>query len=128
MSRKEGGCHCGAVKWEADLPDEIVADDCNCSICTMTGFVHVIVPAARFHLLSGEEAITEYNFGSGVARHFFCKRCGVKSYYIPRSNPDGVSLNLHCMDNAQFSKVEIRPFDGQNWEKNAASLAHLSQE
>ena len=130
MSRdwKRGGCHCGAVAFEADLPDAIVAEDCNCSICSMTGFLHVIVPAARFRLIRGEDQLTEYTFNTGVARHLFCRRCGIKSFYVPRSNPDGFSLNLNCMDRAQFASVEIRPFDGQNWEQNAGALAQLSRE
>ncbi len=125
---KTGGCHCGAVAWEADLPDEIVADECNCSICASVGFLHVIVPRSRFRLLKGDGAISEYRFNTGAAKHYFCKICGVKSFYVPRSNPDGYSLNLRCMDRAQFSKIEIRPFDGKNWEANAGKLTHLSKE
>lgn len=127
-SRKRGGCHCGAVIWEAETDDDIVADECNCSICTMTGFLHVIVPAARFRLLRGEDQLTQYIFNTGAAKHLFCRVCGVKSFYVPRSNPDGFSLNLRCMDQSQFRSVEIRPFDGRNWEQNAASLTHLSKE
>lgn len=125
---RQGGCHCGAVRWEAELADEIVVDECNCSICAMVGFLHVIVPKARFRLLKGDEALSEYRFNTGAARHWFCKVCGVKSFYVPRSNPDGYSLNLRCMERAQFAKIEIRPFDGQNWEANAGRLAHLSKE
>ena len=127
-SWKKGGCHCGAVAWEAELPGDIVADECNCSICDMVGFLHVIVPRSKFRLLSGEERLAEYLFNTGAAKHWFCKTCGVKSFYIPRSNPDGYALNLRCMDRSQFSKIEIRPFDGQNWEASAGALAHLSKE
>jgi hypothetical protein len=125
---KSGGCHCGTVRWQARLADEIVAEACNCSICSMTGFVHIIVPRARFRLLTGEEGLAEYRFNTGVARHFFCRVCGVKSYYVPRSNPDGYSLNFNCMAAGQFRSVEIRPFDGRNWEAHAARLAVLSRE
>ncbi len=128
LSWKKGGCHCGAVAWEAETGDDIIADACNCSICSMTGFLHLIVPKSRFRLLKGEDALTTYTFNTGVAKHLFCKHCGVKSFYVPRSNPDGYSLNLNCMDRAQFRAVEIRPFDGRNWETNAASLAHLSKD
>lgn len=130
MSRslKKGGCHCGAVVWEAETEDHLFADACNCSICAMTGFLHVIVPRSRFRLLTGEDQLAEYTFNTGAAKHLFCKVCGVKSFYVPRSNPDGYSLNLRCMDRSQFLSVEIRPFDGQNWERNAASLSHLSKE
>ena len=125
---KQGGCHCGAVTWEADLPDEIVADECNCSICEKTGFLHVIIPRSKFRLLTGEDSLAEYQFNTGAAKHWFCKTCGVKSFYVPRSNPDGYSLNLRCMDRRQFSKVDIVPFDGRNWEANAGRFAHSSQD
>ena len=125
---KTGGCHCGAVVWEADLPDEIVADECNCSICNAVGYLHVIAPRAKFRLLTGEDSLAEYRFNTGAAKHYFCKVCGVKSFYVPRSNPDGYSLNLRCMDRSQFSKIQLRPFDGRNWEANADKLANLSKE
>jgi hypothetical protein len=127
-SWKNGGCHCGAVAWEAEISDDVVADECNCSICSMIGFLHVVVPAARFRLLKGEDQLTEYIFNTGVARHLFCKHCGVKSFYVPRSNPDGYSLNLRCMKESQFASIQIRPFDGQNWEANAEKLAYLSKD
>lgn len=116
------------MTWEAALPDEITADECNCSICQMIGFLHVITPRSKFRLLTGEDKLTEYLFNTGVAKHWFCKICGVKSFYIPRSNPDGYALNLRCMDRDQFAKVTIQPFDGQHWEENAGRLAHLSKE
>lgn len=125
---RKGGCHCGAVTWEALLPDALVAESCNCSICAMTGFVHVIVPQSKFRLLAGRDALAEYRFNTGVAAHLFCRICGIKSFYVPRSNPDGYSLNLNCMDRAAFAAVEIRPFDGRNWEANAGRLAHLSRD
>ena len=124
---KVGGCHCGGVSWEADLPDAITAEACNCSVCTMTGFVHVIVPRARFSVTRGQALLSVYRWNTGVARHLFCAVCGVKSFYVPRSNPDGVSLNLNCMDQDQFAEVTIRPFDGRNWEANAEVLRGLSK-
>lgn len=87
LSPKHGGCHCGAVKWEADLPDDVIAHECNCSLCGMLGFQHVIVPKSRFRLLTGEETLTTYTFGTGVAQHTFCSRCGVKSHYVPPLEP-----------------------------------------
>jgi len=127
-SWKKGGCHCRTISWEVQLPDEIVADECNCSICEMTGYLHVIVPRSRFRLLTGADALVEYRFNTGVARHWFCMNCGVKSFYTPRSNPDGISVNLRCMDRSQFKSVAIKPFDGREWEKNAEKLAHLSKD
>lgn len=125
---KKGGCHCGAVQWEAHLDDKITAHACNCSICARMGFLHVIAPASAFRLLTPNDQLAEYTFNTGVARHFFCKSCGVKSFYVPRSNPDGYSLNLRCMDRAQLAEITIEPFDGQNWEDNAGALSHLSDE
>lgn len=127
-SWKQGGCHCGAVRWEAETDADIVVDACNCSICSMTGFLHLIVPASRFRLLTDPAALQSYSFNTGVSKHLFCRVCGVKSFYVPRSNPDGYSLNLNCMDRTQFRSIEVRPFDGRNFEANAASLAHLSKE
>ena len=127
MTTVAGGCHCGQVRYEAQVSSSVTAQRCNCSICSQTGFIHVIVPAARFSLLSGQEDIAEYTFNSRTARHLFCSRCGVKSFYVPRSNPDGFSLNLNCLDLPDEMQVEIEEFDGQNWEKNADELAELSR-
>jgi hypothetical protein len=127
-SWKKGGCHCGAVQWEGETADDVVADTCNCSMCRRTGFLHIIIPQSRFRLLSGEDRLAEYKFNTGVARHLFCSVCGVKSFYVPRSNPDGYSLNLRCMDRSQFKSVAIRAFDSQNWEDAAGALAHLSKD
>ena len=122
-----GRCHCGAVSFEVELDDHIVVHECNCSICQMIGFQHAIVPASKFHLLSGEDAITTYTFNTGVAKHTFCKHCGVKPFYIPRSNPDGFSINLRCLEERP-PQVELQPLDGQNWEQHAGELAALSRE
>jgi hypothetical protein len=125
---RAGGCHCGAVRFEAALPDAVEAQACNCSMCEKLGFIHIIVPESRFRLTSGEEAITTYTFNTGVAKHTFCSVCGVKSFYRPRSNPDGWSVNARCLDDADALDIRIEPFDGRNWEANGASLAHLSVE
>ncbi|KAB7742213.1 GFA family protein [Parvibaculum sedimenti] len=124
----KGACHCGAVTFEVEAPDDVVIDDCNCSICAKTGFLHLIVSASRFRILSGEDKLTAYTFNTGTAKHLFCSVCGVKPFYVPRSNPDGWSVNFRCLDRAEFGHVEIRPFDGGNWEANGASLAHLSKD
>jgi hypothetical protein len=123
-----GGCHCGAVRFEAALPDVVEAQSCNCSICERTGFVHIIVPKSRFRLLEGQAALTSYRFNTGAADHLFCLVCGVKSFYRPRSNPDGWSVNARCLDDADRLDIRVEPFDGKNWEAHAADLAHLSQE
>jgi hypothetical protein len=123
---RAGGCHCGAVRFEAALPAVVEAQACNCSMCEKLGFIHIIVPESRFHLKKGEGAITTYTFNTGVAKHTFCSVCGVKSFYRPRSNPDGWSVNARCLDEADQVTITVEPFDGRNWEANAADLAHLS--
>ena len=126
MNTHTGGCHCGAVRFAAELPSRVEAQTCNCSMCEKLGFIHIIVPESRFRITAGEEAIATYTFNTGVAKHTFCSVCGVKAFYRPRSNPDGWSVNARCLDD-QSGIVMFEPFDGANWEQ-APSLAHLSQE
>jgi len=116
-----GGCHCGDVRWTVRAAASLVAWDCNCSVCAMKRNVHFIVPAADFSLHTPAERLSEYNFGTGVARHLFCRRCGVQSFYHPRSNPDGVGVTLYCVDEGTIADVEIRKFDGQHWERSHAA-------
>jgi len=111
LVRHRGGCHCGAVAFEVQAPARVTVSDCNCSICRMSGYLHLIVPAARFQLLRGAEFLSEYRFHTGTARHLFCRRCGVKSFYVPRSNPDGYSVNLRCLDQSTLAEIVIEPFD-----------------
>jgi len=122
-----GSCHCGAIRFEVEAPEHIEASDCNCSICCKSGFLHLIVPKSRFRLLAGEESITTYQFNTGVAKHTFCKVCGIKPFYTPRSNPDGIDINVRCLDTPP-AQLSVTPFDGQNWEAHAHEVAHLSRE
>jgi hypothetical protein len=116
----QGGCHCGAVRFEAEAPDGARLLDCNCSICVRTGFLHLIVPERDFRLLSGADALTEYRFGTGAALHLFCRICGVKSFYRPRSHPDSVSINARTLEAPP--EFPVGPFDGRNWEAARAAL------
>ncbi|MBQ1784592.1 MAG: GFA family protein [Gammaproteobacteria bacterium] len=122
----QGGCHCGAVTFEVEADDDVEVEACNCSICSMTGFQHLIVPQRNFRLLSGEDQLITYSFNTGVAKHPFCRICGIKSFYIPRSNPDGVDVNLRCL-RQQPRTVTFVEFDGRNWEQHAHTLAHKSR-
>lgn len=122
-----GGCHCQAVRFRVRTTRVITALDCNCSICRMSGFLHLIVPLAQFDLVEGERMLRTYTFGTGIARHRFCRRCGVKSFYIPRSNPDGIDVNVRCLDPGQDLEVTLVPFDGEHWEDHARDLGHLSR-
>ena len=112
-----GGCHCGAVRFEVELTER-VALDCNCSICTMKGFLHHIVNRDAFRLLEGRDTLRTYAFQTHVAQHHFCGVCGIHSFYVPRSHPDGIDVNVRCLDEVDLSEWEIQPFDGRNWEEN----------
>ncbi len=122
-----GGCHCGAVQFEVDAPARVQVQSCNCSMWRPSGYLHLIVPASAFRLLQGADQLTTYTFNTGVAKHLFCKVCGIKSFYVPRSNPGGSSVNLNCLEAGSIESAEIEAFDGQNWEQHGASLAHLSR-
>lgn len=122
-----GGCHCRRVRFEVDAPADVEVLDCNCSMCRMTGFLHLIVPAPRFRLTAGEDALQEYRFNTGTARHLFCRHCGIKSFYVPRSHPDGFSVNLRCLDPGTVGTTRILPFDDNDREAATAAVAHLSK-
>lgn len=117
-----GGCHCGAVRFTALAPARLEVEECNCSICGMSGFLHLIVTKQQFNLLRGDDALLAYRFNTGVARHLFCSTCGVKSFYVPRSHPDGYSVNVRCLDPETIAGMTIRPFDGQRWEESIKAL------
>lgn len=123
-----GGCHCGAVRYEFRAPARVTVQSCNCSMCARSGYLHLIVPGADFRLVQGVDSLSRYSFNTGVAQHLFCRLCGVKSFYVPRSNPDGFSINLRCVDPGTIEHAEIEAFDGQNWEQHGAALASLSRE
>jgi hypothetical protein len=121
-----GGCHCGRVRFEVDAPARLDALDCNCSICRMSGFVHLIVPTSRFRLLAGDDALVDYTFGTGVAKHRFCRVCGVKSFYVPRSNPDGIDVNVRCIDEGTIELLQVTLFDDGDRAASEAAITHLS--
>jgi hypothetical protein len=110
-----GGCHCGQVAYEVDGPIER-ASECNCSICTKKGYVHWIVPRDRFRLLTPPDEIATYRFNTGVAQHHFCPRCGVASFYVPRSDPEKIDVNLRCVENLDLEALSKVKFNGRNWE------------
>ena len=114
-----GGCHCRAVRFDAVVPEQVELLDCNCSICSASGFLHLFVPHSDFTLLSGHDQLVSYRFGSEQAEHLFCKNCGVKSFYQPRSHPDCWSVHFSCLDDGQKPAIEVVKFDGRNWEKSA---------
>ena len=117
-----GGCHCGAVRFEFQSPSSITVIDCNCSVCAKSGFLHLIVDADDFSLTCGEDVLTSYTFNTQTARHLFCSRCGIKSFYIPRSHPNGYSINARCVDRGSYTRMDIEAFDGIHWEASIDAL------
>jgi hypothetical protein len=118
----EGGCHCGAVRFRVEVERHVVLD-CNCSICRMKGNLHLIVPRARFTLLKGEGELSTYRFNTGVAKHTFCRVCGIHPFYVPRSHPDGVDVNVRCLDDPDaIGRFEVEKFDGRQWEGSVEKI------
>ena len=116
MVTHRGGCHCGRVRFEALAPASVRVSECNCSICGKAGYLHLIVPADRFRLLAGSDVLTSYAFNTRTAKHLFCSVCGVKSFYVPRSHPDGFSVNARCIDSGTIETLTVTQLDGRQWE------------
>ena len=123
-----GGCHCGAVRFHFVAPAQVKLLDCNCSMCSRTGFLHLIVAHEDFVLDSGKGALTSYRFGTGTAEHLFCRHCGIKPFYVPRSNPDGIDVNVRAFDRGSVQRLTVTPFDGEHWEQHADALRDLSRD
>ena len=121
MDTHEGGCHCGAVRFRVSV-ERYEAVECNCSMCRLKGILHLIVTPDRFTLLRGADELTTYRFNTGIARHTFCRICGIHPFYTPRSHPDCIDVNVRCLDNDAWSRFQIKPFDGANWEANVESI------
>ena len=121
LVKHTGGCHCGRVRFEIQAPTHIEVSDCDCSICSRTGYLHLIVPKSRFKLLSGEDELATYQFNTKTAKHLFCSHCGIKSFYVPRSHPDGYSVNARCLDEGTVAGMTVKKTDGKNWEKQYPS-------
>jgi len=117
MITHTGGCHCGRVRFEVVAPAQLAVEECNCSICSRSAFLHLIVPRDRFTLVSGQESLVSYAFNTQTARHLFCAVCGIKSFYVPRSHPDGISVNARCLDPGTVESMSVSHIDGRNWEQ-----------
>jgi hypothetical protein len=115
MEIYEGGCHCGRVRYRVSATLDRVTE-CNCSICGKKGFLHLIVPRGQFELVSGADELTTYRFNTGVAEHRFCRHCGIHSFYVPRSDPDKIDVNVRCLDGVDVAAITPLRFDGRNWE------------
>ena len=123
-----GGCHCGAVEYEVMVSRRLLVHKCNCSICSKSGYIHLIVPAKDFRLLRGEAQLSEYCFNTGIAKHLFCSQCGIKSFYVPRSHPDDFSVNVNCLELPGEFEITVEKFDGLNWELQVGALVKLCKE
>jgi hypothetical protein len=115
------GCHCGKVRYRVQV-EKLEAVKCNCSICTKKGFIHLIVPESRFTLIQGQDDLSTYTFNTGIAKHHFCRHCGIHSFYRPRSHPDGYDVNLRCLDEDAIDLFEIATFDGKHWEEQVEKI------
>jgi hypothetical protein len=116
MITHSGGCHCGRVRFEVVAPAALEVEDCNCSICTKSGYLHLTVLKSRFKLLKGSDVLTTYQFHTRTAKHMFCSVCGIKSFYVPRSHPDGFSVNARCLDDGTVEKLVVTADNGREWE------------
>ncbi len=119
--RLAGGCHCGRVRFLVRVKS-FQAIDCNCSICAKKGFLHLIVAPADFELEQGADALATYTFNTRLAKHRFCRFCGVHPFYTPRSHPDQIDVNVRCLDSDAAERFRIEPFDGQNWEDSVDAI------
>jgi len=116
MATYQGGCHCGEISFEVEgeLKEAI---ECNCSICSKKGYLHWIVPRESFRLLGADDGIVTYTFNTGIAKHYFCAVCGCAPYYIPRSAPDKIDVNIRCLENVDIAALRHGYFNGRNWEQ-----------
>ncbi len=126
MTRHAGGCHCGRVRFEVDAPAALMVYECNCSICSKVGYLHLVVDRPNFTLLSGSDALTTYRFNTLVAQHHFCAVCGIKAFYVPRSHPTGISVNARCIDSDTVESMQIEPFEGRDWERGLHDISGKS--
>tara|TARA_Y100001960_G_scaffold15377_1_gene13940 strand:+ start:760 stop:1155 length:396 start_codon:yes stop_codon:yes gene_type:complete len=113
-----GSCHCKLIQFEVIGEKNVKVLDCSCSICSILNYKHYIIDKSQFKLLKGKKYLSTYTFNTNVAKHLFCKNCGIKSFYIPRSHPDSISVNLNCIYSKTINKVKVIKFDGKHWKKN----------
>jgi hypothetical protein len=122
MTQLSGGCHCGAVRFRV-VVRVFEAIECNCSMCTKKGYLHLIVPPEDFELVSGKDAVSTYTFNTHTAKHHFCKTCGIHAFYEPRSHPGQIDVNLRCLDDPKdISRFAVKAFDGRNWEEHVDEI------
>ena len=122
IAQYEGMCHCGNVRFTVSIALPLTIEECNCSICSKTGFLHILIPSNKLRILSGGPNLFSYTFGTATAKHLFCRFCGVKAFYVPRSHPTGYSINARCLKNFKIGAHNMSQFDGRNYESNISAL------
>lgn len=123
MARYTGSCHCGKVRYQIEATIDRVTE-CNCSICRKKGMLHHRVAPELFTLLADENDIDTYQFGTNIAKHHFCRSCGIHVFTRPRAAPELYTVNVRTLDDFDLEKEkpEIVKFDGRHWEENSNSL------
>lgn len=110
-----GSCHCGAVRFTVELPDELSGTRCNCSICSRKGAVTVYAPLAALTVTQGADHLSCYSFNTGVAKHHFCSKCGIHCFHQTRSFPDKYGVNVACLEGiSPYDFAEVPVVDGRN--------------
>jgi len=117
MTTFTGSCHCGTVAFEAD-GELTTVEVCNCSLCNKAAYLHWYVPPQRFRLLRGDDALSQYKFGTRSATHRFCRICGISAFRRPRSAPEMFDINVRCLDGVDATSLTVQTFDGKNWERS----------
>jgi hypothetical protein len=130
LETREGGCHCGRIRFRAEVDLDLLSQ-CSCTMCTKKGILHLPVFPSAFTLLRGKNAIKVYHFETGVAQHAFCAHCGIHPFYVPRSQPDKITVNARCLDDIDGPNLKpTRFFDGKHWhdaqKKRIADGGHVS--
>jgi hypothetical protein len=131
LETREGGCHCGRVRFRAKVDLDQISQ-CSCTVCVKKGMLHLPVFPVDFELLRGRDDLTVYTFQTGVAQHPFCRHCGMSPFYVPRSQPDKVTVNARCLDGIELAQLKpTRFFDGKHWEdaqrNRIASGGHVAR-
>lgn len=122
---REGGCHCGAIRFKADVPEPMRGGRCNCSICAAKGVVMVPIAQHALQVTRGAETMATYSFNTGVAKHHFCPRCGIHVYHQPRSDPSIYAINAAALDDvcpyADFPDINVN--DGVRHQKDHGGVS-----
>ncbi len=127
MKTRKGSCHCGTVRFEAELPEELKGSRCNCSICAIKGAVMVYVPLEALKVTQGEDSLGCYRFNTGAARHYFCKNCGIHCFHQARSDPDKYAINAACLDGVSpYDFKEVPVTDGQHHALDNEGVSRLA--